>query len=246
MPDDIKPDASSDEELQPDNEAAAENADSMNEAESGSADESGSSSEAAKAENDVAENGDALAVAEENADSDSESGDGSDSEDQKGAEPVVNEGDASEEDAEAAMLAMMEQDDSAKKDSNNGVADEADDFPDLSGVKMEEAPAASQAQFQQLSPTPSTTDANNIDLLLDVKMPVAIELGRTEMPISELLTLGPGSVIELNKLAGEPVDLLVNGKIIARGEVVVVDENFGVRITLLLSPEERLKTLAQE
>jgi flagellar motor switch protein FliN/FliY len=65
------------------------------------------------------------------------------------------------------------------------------------------------------------------------------------MPISELLSLGPGSVVELNKLAGEPVDLLVNNRVIARGEVVVVDENFGVRITLLLSPEERLKSLAE-
>jgi flagellar motor switch protein FliN/FliY len=119
-------------------------------------------------------------------------------------------------------------------------------FPDLSGVGQA-APFAQRAEFQQLAPATSTeTFHNNIDLLLDVRMPVAIELGRTELPIAELLTLGPGSVIELNKLAGEPVDLLVNSKIIARGEVVVVDENFGVRVTSLLSPEERVKSLAME
>jgi flagellar motor switch protein FliN/FliY len=122
-----------------------------------------------------------------------------------------------------------------------------EEFPDLSHVKVEET-MASRAEFQQLSPPSPRTGVTgtNIDMLLDVKMPVAIELGRTEMPISEILTLGPGSVVELDKLAGEPVDLLVNDKIVARGEVVVVDENFGVRITMLMSPEERLKSLAKQ
>ncbi len=120
-----------------------------------------------------------------------------------------------------------------------------DEFPDLSSVKVEET-MAHPAEFQQLSVSASDRrSAGNIDLLMDVKMPIAIELGRTEMAISEILTLGPGSVVELDKLAGEPVDLLVNGKIVARGEVVVVDENFGVRITMLMSPQERLKSLAQ-
>lgn len=119
------------------------------------------------------------------------------------------------------------------------------EFPNLSQVKMEET-MANPAEFQQLNPRPAMpTTANNIDLLLDVEMPVSIELGRTDMPISEILTLGPGSIVELDKLAGEPVDLLVNDKVIAKGEVVVVDENFGVRITMLMSPEERLKSLAQ-
>ena len=66
------------------------------------------------------------------------------------------------------------------------------------------------------------------------------------MSISEILSLGPGSVVELNKLAGEPVDLLVNQRVVAKGEVVVIDENFGVRITQLLTPEERLKALGEE
>jgi flagellar motor switch protein FliN len=161
-----------------------------------------------------------------------------------GFTPVVNEGDASPEDAEAAMLAMLEQE--GQVAVAEAPVDDQNQFPDLSGVKMER-PVANPVEFQQLSPQAGGEETrNNIDLLLDVKMPVAIELGRTEMAISEILGLGPGSVVELNKLAGEPVDLLVNNKIIARGEVVVVDENFGVRITLLMSPQERLKSLAQE
>ena len=157
--------------------------------------------------------------------------------------PVANASDVSEEDAEAAMLAML---DKEKPAASAAVAQNVDDFPDLSGVRMERQ-VANPVEFQQLTPLQGAgANRNNIDLLLDVKMPVAIELGRTEMPISEILGLGPGSVVELNKLAGEPVDLLVNNKVIARGEVVVVDENFGVRITLLMSPQERLKSLAQE
>ncbi len=77
-------------------------------------------------------------------------------------------------------------------------------------------------------------------------LPFSIELGRTKMSISEILALGPGSVVELNKLAGEPVDLLVNNKVVAKGEVVVIDENFGLRITQLITPEERLKALGAE
>ncbi|UCC79193.1 MAG: flagellar motor switch protein FliN [Candidatus Zixiibacteriota bacterium] len=82
-----------------------------------------------------------------------------------------------------------------------------------------------------------------IEMLLDVTLPISIELGRTSMPIQDILNLGPGSVVELNRLAGEPVDLLVNDKLIARGEVVVVDENFGVRVTTMVSQKERLKSL---
>ncbi len=83
----------------------------------------------------------------------------------------------------------------------------------------------------------------NLDLLMDISLPVTIELGRTNMVIREILELGPGSVIELQKLSGEPVDLYVNDKKFALGEVVVIDENFGVRITELLSVEDRIKAL---
>jgi len=106
--------------------------------------------------------------------------------------------------------------------------------------------SASRAEFQQLQEPAGEQDQRNIDLLMDVDLPVSIELGRTKMAISDILGLGPGSVVELNKLAGEPVDLLVNYKVVAKGEVVVVDENFGLRITQLMTPEERLKALAEQ
>lgn len=107
----------------------------------------------------------------------------------------------------------------------------------------QEQPVIKQADFQQLSASAKKQEARNIELLMDVELPVSIELGRTRMNISDILSLGPGSIVELDKLVGEPVDLLVNQKKVARGEVVVVEENFGLRITQLISPEERLKNL---
>ncbi|MEW5924385.1 MAG: flagellar motor switch protein FliN [Candidatus Zixiibacteriota bacterium] len=107
----------------------------------------------------------------------------------------------------------------------------------------QEQPVIKQADFQQLSSSAEKHETRNIELLMDVELPVSIELGRTRMNISDILSLGPGSIVELDKLVGEPVDLLVNQKKVARGEVVVVEENFGLRITQLISPEERLKNL---
>lgn len=98
-------------------------------------------------------------------------------------------------------------------------------------------------EFEQLMQSAQSQQHHGIDLLLDVTLPISIELGRTAMNISDILSLGPGSVVELEKLAGEPVDLLVNNKLIARGEVVVVDENFGIRITSMISPQDRIRSL---
>lgn len=89
----------------------------------------------------------------------------------------------------------------------------------------------------------ATEEPRNINMLLDVSLPITIELGRTEMLIRDVLELGQGSIIELEKLSGEPVDLYVNDKKFARGEVVVIEENFGVRITELIKIDERLKAL---
>jgi flagellar motor switch protein FliN/FliY len=83
----------------------------------------------------------------------------------------------------------------------------------------------------------------NVDMLLDVELDVSIELGRTNLSIKRILEMGPGSIVELDRMAGEPVDLLVNNKVVAKGEVVVVDENFGIRIVSLVSPEERIRSL---
>jgi flagellar motor switch protein FliN/FliY len=91
-------------------------------------------------------------------------------------------------------------------------------------------PAASRARFAPVGEAPAPTARSGIDLLAGLQMNVTVELGRTELTVSEVLGLGPGSVIELDRLAGEPVDILVNDRLIARGEVVVVDENFGIRV----------------
>jgi flagellar motor switch protein FliN len=83
----------------------------------------------------------------------------------------------------------------------------------------------------------------NLNLILDIPLRVTVELGRTKMPVNELLNLGQGSVIELSKLAGEPMEVLVNDKLIARGEAVVVNEKFGVRLTDIISTKERVEQL---
>lgn len=83
----------------------------------------------------------------------------------------------------------------------------------------------------------------NLGLILDIPLRVTVELGRTKMPVSELLNLTQGSVVELSKLAGEPMEVLVNDKLIAKGEAVVVNEKFGVRLTDIISPTERVESL---
>ena len=96
------------------------------------------------------------------------------------------------------------------------------------------------AQFQSFDMNELAQQKENITIIRDVPLEVTVELGRTRKPIKEILEFNPGTVIELDKLAGEPIDILVNGKFIARGEVVVIDENFGVRVTDIISTEERI------
>ncbi|WP_408954540.1 flagellar motor switch phosphatase FliY [Natroniella sp. ANB-PHB2] len=98
-------------------------------------------------------------------------------------------------------------------------------------------------EFEQLGGQLASDLTNDISLIYDVPLELTVRLGKTRMSIKEILDLGPGSVIELDRLAGEAVDLLVNGKLIAKGEVVVIDENFGFRVTDIVSAEERLKKL---
>ena len=104
--------------------------------------------------------------------------------------------------------------------------------------------AVHPVQFMPLTPqVPALDQGHGIELLIDVALEVSVELGRSHMSIGEILALRTGSVIELDKLAGEPVDVSVNGTLIARGEVVVVDEKFGVRITEVVSKARRLATV---
>jgi flagellar motor switch protein FliN/FliY len=96
------------------------------------------------------------------------------------------------------------------------------------------------AQFQTFDEGKLAAERKNISLIMDVPLQVTVELGRTQKLIKDILEFGPGSIIELDKLAGEPVDILVNGKYIAKGEVVVIDESFGVRIIDIIHPSKRL------
>jgi flagellar motor switch protein FliN/FliY len=101
----------------------------------------------------------------------------------------------------------------------------------------------SPVQFSSLVPQPTAQEQGNIGLIMDVYMEMTVELGRTKKLIKEILGMGEGTIIELDKLAGEPVDILVNHKLIAKGEVVVIDENFGVRVTEIVSPMERMSDM---
>ena len=103
----------------------------------------------------------------------------------------------------------------------------------------------SSGEFHEttLTGAPINAPRENIEMLFDIELDVSIELGRSVLPIKRILDLAPGSIVELDRMAGEPVDLLVNNKVVAKGEVVVIDESFGIRIVSLVSPEERIKSL---
>lgn len=102
----------------------------------------------------------------------------------------------------------------------------------------EEETVEEKSQEEQLN-----EKMKKLELILDIPLRVSVELGRTKMLVNDLLQLGQGSVIELNKLAGDPLEVLVNDKLIARGEVVVVNEKFGIRLTDIISPIERIEKL---
>jgi len=103
--------------------------------------------------------------------------------------------------------------------------------------------AVQPVQFAPLQESNMLHSPQNLDLIMDVPLDVSVELGKTKKTIGEILELNQGAIIQLDKLAGEPVDLLVNGKLIAKGEVVVIDENYGIRITTIISPIDRMNKL---
>ena len=104
--------------------------------------------------------------------------------------------------------------------------------------------AANPVSFEELSAEPVKNTGNpDLDVILDIPVTISMEVGRTSITIRNLLQLNQGSVIELDRLAGEPLDVLVNGTLIAHGEVVVVNEKFGIRMTDVISPAERIKKL---
>ncbi len=123
---------------------------------------------------------------------------------------------------------------------------DGDDDRHLRPVPTATPPVAQPVTFPALDDGADVPGAGDIGLLLDVPLQVTVELGRTQLRIRNVLELVPGSIVELDKLAGEPVDVLVNGKQIARGEVVVIDEEFGVRITDVASQAKRLRGIAAD
>jgi len=132
-------------------------------------------------------------------------------------------------------------------ESNDGIS--ADDW---AAALAEQAPAASAESsavqpahvFQELKPDiMAGVTPGRLDMILDIPVSLAVELGRTKIAIRDLLQLAQGSVVELDALAGEPMDIMINGCLVAQGEVVVVNEKFGIRVTDIITPEERLRGL---
>jgi len=118
------------------------------------------------------------------------------------------------------------------------------------GMTMEDQDAM---PFQQVAgsanamPRPASPleDSNGLELLMDIPLEISVELGRVKMLVKDVVELGTGSIVEIDKAAGEPVDVMVNGRLVARGEVVVIEDNFGVRLTEILNPQERLQRLGE-
>jgi len=125
------------------------------------------------------------------------------------------------------------------KPTNNNVSTVANPHLKKSN-HVEVAPA----QFPAFTEGAKTGDvsSSNLDLIMDIGLQLSVELGRTKRKIKEILKMTNGSIIELDKVAGEPVDILINGRLLAKGEVIIIDENFGVRVTDIFSPSERIKT----
>jgi flagellar motor switch protein FliN/FliY len=108
-----------------------------------------------------------------------------------------------------------------------------------------EQPASTDGIFHQLTADDNTGSLQDIDMIMDIPVKLTVELGRTKMTIKELLRLSQGSVVALDGLAGEPLDILINGYLIAQGEVVVVADKYGVRITDIITPTERMRRLSR-
>lgn len=119
----------------------------------------------------------------------------------------------------------------------------ADDWGAAMAEQATPAEPAKPAKFEQFGAGGAATTQNDLDMILDIPVQLTVELGRTKMPIKHLLQLAQGSVVELAGMAGEPLDVMINGFLIAQGEVVVVNEKLGIRLTDIITPSERLHRL---
>ncbi|MGQ9454271.1 MAG: flagellar motor switch protein FliN [Armatimonadota bacterium] len=147
-------------------------------------------------------------------------------------EPLSQE----EIDALAAQLSQAGEAQDVQPDQVTG--EQAANPPSADVSETEDHPTIRTVEFDSLQGSASPTPRAGMDLIMDVNLQVTVELGRTMLKVRDVLALGPGAVVELDRHAGEPVDVVVNNKLIARGEVVVVDENFGVRITEIIDRGE--------
>jgi flagellar motor switch protein FliN len=139
------------------------------------------------------------------------------------------------------MSELMQEDaPGAEKEDELALDDWASALAEQNG---NEAPGATAGVFQPLSKAAAPSTRNDIDMILDIPVNLTVELGRTKIAIRNLLQLAQGSVVELDGMAGEPMDVLVNGCLIAQGEVVVVNDKFGIRLTDIITPSERIRKL---
>jgi len=139
-------------------------------------------------------------------------------------------------------MADNQDDQNAEDDWGAAIAEQAK--AEAEALQNQTSSAASAAVFKDFSKQASKTETHNdIDFILDIPVQLTVELGRTKIAIKNLLQLAQGSVVELDGLAGEPMDVLVNGCLIAQGEVVVVNDKFGIRLTDIITPSERIRKL---
>ncbi|WP_027799298.1 flagellar motor switch protein FliN [Paraburkholderia dilworthii] len=137
--------------------------------------------------------------------------------------------------AQVAADAASAEDDAALADWASALAEQNDNTSEIS--------ATTAGVFQPLSKVAPSSTRNDIEMILDIPVQMTVELGRTKLAIRNLLQLAQGSVVELDGMAGEPMDVLVNGCLIAQGEVVVVNDKFGIRLTDIITPSERIRKL---
>lgn len=144
---------------------------------------------------------------------------------------------------------MAAEDTSGQKTEDDGLADWAEALQEQKAADAAAAGAGHEPggvlQGEVARPSSADAPATDINMVLDIPVQLSVELGRTKVPIKHILQLGQGSVVELDALASEPMDVLVNGYLIAQGEVVVVNDKFGIRLTDVVTPSERLRRISR-
>ena len=157
--------------------------------------------------------------------------------------PAQSSGSSAEDDWAAAMAEQSAHDQPTQASGLGAEDDWAAALAEQTAATTQTAaqPAAAQ-EFQPLASQSSESDSD-IDMIMDIPVQLSVELGRTRLTIKNILQLGQGSVVELDGLAGEPMDIYVNGYLIAQGEVVVVDEKYGIRVTDIITPSDRIARL---